>query len=662
MCPHRQQPASADRVQPTERGRGLRGLAAAILSLVVLFCAFPQIAVAQDGVDDIEDALQQGTAAAPALARFVAPPMVDDAAAATRWSIFRASLNGPDEERTFETFRTVSQELGYTLLPFHASALHREARQAMAAGDRQTAARRLDQAATLAPGTSLVLWGESEQAFARQPWAIQEWVPATVSALRSEWRTPTGRYAMTTWAIALINRVSVLFLLSGLLLIVAKYSARLAFDLRLMAGRAPTWRQIHVAVLVGLGGLALVAPLWVTASVVGASCCAYAGKRDVPLLVATALASLVAISPLESPGYDVTLAEWIAAAPASQCPDRCVDALERASADGMEAATVALAWTHYRRGNTAELTRAAELLDSVQAVGEAAAWQALLRGHLAMVAGDLPAAEAQYRDAAEHTRDRETRATITISLSRHAVATSDTETARQLVLAAAQAGHPLLDQWTRYEGRSQNALLPGWQMSAAGVLEQFSAKGVPTGARWNGLEEPHAVSVAASFVLGLLLALGLHKRRIRNEACRSCGTPTSRFVLAAAHKDGHCVWCFQASDRNLRISFDEQHAREFRAESRSTRMKVLDWLTVWFAPGGSLWLRFAPLAGGALWLASSIALGIALTDDRVLLTMGEGSPIWSVIRPVWPGAALLGLNVMIALLVTRSAHQAGGAS
>lgn len=618
-----------------------------------------QASLAQEAADSPDEDLSGRNAGATDAVRLVTPPMIDESTAETRWSAFRASVNGADEDRTFESFRTVSQELGYTLLPVHASALHREARQAIASGDLETAERRLAQATRLSPRGSRVLWGKSERSFAESPWALHDWTPLFVSALRAEWRTPAGRHTLSSWFTDLINHVCMFVFVSGLLLMLVKYGARLAFDLRLLFGRIPTWRQMQVGVIVGFGFLALFAPLWVTSAIVGFSLALYAGRRDVPLVLATALASLVAVSPVRAPQFDVALAEWIAMAPASPCDERCVSALERASSDGLAAATVALAWTHYRRGNTASLTQARELLETVDTDGEAGAWRYLLAGHLATIAGDFALAEQQYRQAAEQTRDRETRATITIALSRIAMATDDTESARQLVQAAAEAGHPLLEQWTGYQGRSQNALLPGWHMSTSGVLGHLRAAGMETRARWFGVAEGWPLCVAGAFLAGLLAALALHRLGLRSEACQSCGTPTSRFVLAAAHRDHHCVWCFQATSRSVQLSFDEQRSRDDRAESRLRRLTRTDWLTVWFAPGAALWLHFAPLAGAALWFVASVAFGVLLTEDHGLRHLGEGSSLWLVVRPVWLGYAVLALTVLLGVLVTRRAHEGG---
>jgi len=643
-----------------------RLLRALCCTLAVAFVVLPWIpgpwvqdAFAQEAPEGADEE-RSGRNEAGSGAMPVTPPMIDESTAELRWSDFRASLNGADEDRTFEAFRTVSQELGYTLLPAHASALHREARQAMAAGDLELADRRLAQARRLSPRDSQVLWGKSERSFFENPWALHEWTPLVVSALRSEWRTPAGRHALSSWFADVANRVCLWVFVSGLLLMMLKYGARLAFDLRLVLGRIPTWRQMQVIVVLGFAAVALAAPLWVTGCIMGFGLALYAGRRDVPLVVATALASLVAVSPIQAPEYDIESAEWIATAPGSPCAERCVAALERASSEGFAAASVALAWTHYRRGNTASLTQARELLDTIRTDGEAAAWQSLLLGHLATISADFPLAEQHYRQAAEHTRDRETRATITVSLSRVAMATNDTATARQLVQAAAEAGHPLLEQWTGYQGRSQNSLLPSWHMSTSGVLAHFRAEGVETRARWLGATDGWPFYVVGSFFMGLLVALVLHRTGIRSEACQSCGTPTSRFVLAAAHRDHHCVWCFQATTRSVQLSFDEQQARDWRAESRLRRLKRTDWLTVWFAPGASLWLHFSPLAGVALWLTASAAFGLMLTDERWLCLLGEGSPLWSVIRPVWLGYGLLALMVVSAVLVTRRAHDGGG--
>lgn len=635
-------------------------LAYAFVLLPWTLGAWVQDARAQEAPEGAEEALSEGSAAESGAARLVTPPMIDEATAGARWDAFRASSNGADEARTFDDFRTVSQELGYTLLPAHASALHREARQAMAAGDLETADRRLAQARLLSPRGGRVLWGKAERAFAENRWALHKWMPVFVSALRSEWSTPAGRHALSSWFAAVANRVCLLVFVSGLLLMMLKYGARLAFDLRLLSGRIPTWRQMQVCVVLGFGFGALVAPVWVTGCVMGFGLALYAGRRDVPLVMATALASLVALCPLRAPQYDIEAAEWIATAPASPCAERCVAALQQASSEGLAAARVALAWTHYRRGNTASLAQARELLDTIRTDGEAAAWQSLLRGHLATISGDFPVAEQHYRQAAEQTRDRETRTTITVSLSRLAMATNDTATARQLVQAAATAGHPLLDQWTGYSGRSQNTLLPSWHMATNGVLAHFRAEGIETRVRWSGAEDGWPLCVAGSLFMGLLVALLLHRSGVRSEACQSCGTPTSRFVLAAAHRDHHCVWCFQATTRSVQLSFDEQQARDVRAESRLRRLTRTDWLTVWFAPGASLWLHAAPLAGAALWLTASAAFGLALADERWVCVLGEGSPLWSVIRPVWLGYALLALMVLGAVLMTRRAHAARG--
>jgi hypothetical protein len=576
--------------------------------------------------------------------RSITPPMVDPASMGTRWAIWR-DADGADSERAFDAFLQIAHELGYWELESYADAILAE--QAMLS--REQRPQRLVRARRLSPDSPALAWAIVEDVSREKVWALHEVLPSAWHATRLTLDTSAGRVLTDHFVADLLSRSLLYLLVIGAGALWWKTWARLAFDLRLLLVRVPTWRQAQAIVWLGASATALFVSPLIGIALLLFVVAAYAGRRDVPTLVAMLVAGTIYLAPPSPPMVDVASAELYERASARPCGTTCVQQLEAGVARGSVAATMSLAWVEYRLGTTSHRERAAQLLAAVPADAFPYA-RALLTGHLALVDGSTETADAAYRTAFQNARGLLERGAAGVSLYRTSNLLDEREVAREMALEASYSGHPWTEEWRNDAGRSQNTALPILPLDQREVLR------TTLGESWDSWwltyrpwESPDVPVYWGSTLAGLLLALVLSRTKRRSEACRVCSTPTNRLVLAEAYDQHNCVWCYQQTERTLRMEFEQRHAREYRAYRRAAWRRWTRRVLALVVPGFSGLSSQSTVSGLVAAVSVSLAVG-AWTTTAILPTsvLIPAPNIWWMQATFW-APALLGFGALVSL-------------
>jgi hypothetical protein len=524
--------------------------------------------------------------------RLVIPSLVDPAAAATRWTIWMDGT-GTDGERNFDAFLQISHESGIWELDAHASAIL--ASRTFDARDNRTA--RLERATRLSPDSPSLHWQMTEVLTREQPWAVHLWAPEAFESMKTMLNRPSGVVTTTHAAWSLVHGAMLPMAVLLALALLLRSASRAAFDLRLLLFRLPTWGQVRVLVWFSIVTASIILQLHglvASALILGGI---YARWRDLPAIMLLVVAAIVHIHAPTPPWVDLAAADQRARASVAPCDAMCVASLTRDAGRGASAASMALAWVNFRTGTSDGLASARAWLDRVPA-DSFVFNRELLEGHLDVVAGDVPAADAHYRLAYTAASGDLERGTAAVTLYRTSTATGMLDAARQMAVEASATGHPWTEEWRVYDGRSQNRVLPAAPLRAMDVLDSMHPPG------FNAWLNPEPLLAHPDTLLFCILAFAsaavgrlMAWMRARSEACRICDTPTSRRVLPEAFDQRECVWCCQQTDKTLRLEFEQRHAREYRAARRQAAGRWMRALGSVFAPGFTGIATSAPLTG-----------------------------------------------------------------
>lgn len=633
--------------------------------LVVAGVPFGGLAHGQDGAAPGANAAGEGEPGTPATTPEdgaedapVAPlnpdalqaPAVELSSLDTRWRIMRRAEPGSaDEAAAMQSLQRTAIELGLTELPAHSLVLLQEADAANQSGDVGRAETLKTWAEELSPLSAQPAFFDARVSWETRPYDVARIVGHLGRAYRSMHGSLAGATAIgMIWRRAAVEAIAGFSLLLIVLLLI-RYAAPIALDVRVRTGRAITLAQGHTLIVLVALTTSLVWNSPFALVCVGVALAAFHAGWLERALLALVVAGLVGI-PMLAHDYALLVSanessnSRVVAAIVAPCDARCVGQLDRLEQQGNANATLALAWVSYRRGTRSAHADALARLDVVDAseavqVSALRSSAAALRGNIAFSQGDSLSAETHYRTAHEHAATATQRAAALLGVYRAQLSLGQRDVASDTLNLALRADDRLVQRHLEATSRTQNAVLAVSPLPASVLTTRALSEGDSRLAddateellsAWYGaVAVRYTVPIAGGLAFLLLLGALAKRQHWVARRCTRCGSPTHRWILADAYDRALCALCYPLIAAAGRLTYAQRRAREYRIQRWGTKTRIGAWVADVLVPGaghfceGRTALGLLPLLLGtatvllALLDTTPLSIPYALGSDRL---------------------------------------------